>query len=91
MTHIVGDTTAHGGQAITFERLHTSQIISERESGPMDLPPPPVRASANKAPHLRLVVNRDKPMTVHCDMDTAMLELIERLEIVIQPKLSLVS
>ncbi|HEY4114669.1 MAG TPA: PAS domain-containing protein [Rhizomicrobium sp.] len=91
MTLIVGDPAARAGQPITFERLLTSRLVSEREPGaPLDLPPPPRLVSA-KAPHLRLVVNRDKPMTVHCDMDTAMRQLIETLEIVIQPKLSLVS
>jgi hypothetical protein len=30
-------------------------------------------------------------MTVHCDIDTAMQQLIETLQIAIQPKFSLVS
>jgi len=92
MSHIIGDPAARSGQPITFERLLTSQLVSEREPGtPMDLPPPAVRATTTRAPHLRLVVNRDKPMTVHCDMDTAMRQLIETLDIVVHPKLSLVS
>lgn len=92
MTLVIGDPTARAGQPITFERLLTSQLISEREpAAPIDLPPPPVRAVAGRASHLRLVVNRDKPMTVHCDIDTAMRELIETLQIALQPKLSLVS
>jgi len=92
ISHIVGDGNARNGQPIAFERLLGSQFVSEREpAAPLDLPPPSaMRASPTRAPHLRLVVNRDKPITVHRDMDEAMQSLIATLELVPLPKFRVV-
>jgi hypothetical protein len=88
IAQVLGDSSALAGQAIAFERLVGYQIVCEDEPlVPSYLPPPPppplpepVR-SHPKAPHLRLVASREKPATVHADMDQMIHRLIEALDI----------
>ena len=80
----LGDTTPLLGNPIAFERLVGSEFVCETAPPPDVLPPPAppvVRPQAN-TPHLRLVVSRDKPATVHIEMDDVMKRLTDALEIV---------
>ena len=103
MVQITGDVSALAGRPIAFERLVGSQLIREGEplssfdSPPPPMPPPndfsePVR-SHPRAPHLRLVISRDKPVTVHreMEMDVMMQRLIGALDIAPLPLSSVVS
>lgn len=100
MVQILSDMNQLGGKPIAFERLVGSQLVVENEplstfDIPMPPPPPPPRGghfgnNHPKAPHLRLVVNREKSTTLHFEMDAAMKGLIEALEIVTGPVLKLV-
>ena len=94
MTHVLGDPAALLGKPITFERLVASQFVTETEPMlPPDMmpPPPPAVRTHARAPHLRLVVSRDKPATVHFEMDTMMQRLVKALEIVTTSHLRAVS
>jgi hypothetical protein len=95
MAQALGDHSALLGKPIMFERLVASQFVRENEPllPPEVLPPPPPPALRGhaKAPHLKLVVSRDKPATVHFEMDAMMLRIIEALEIVTMPRLRAVS
>ena len=94
MTQVLGDSASLLGKPITFERLVASQFVSETEPlMPPDVlpPPPPAIRTHAKAPHLRLVVSRDKPATVHFEMDSVMQRIVEALEIVATPHLKAVS
>jgi hypothetical protein len=97
MVQILSDMTPLGGKPIAFERLVGTQLIVENEPlSTLDLPPPPpphsgFRGSFHpKAPHLRLIVNHDKPATLHFEMDLMMKQLIEALEIISKPVMKLV-
>ena len=99
MVQILSDMTPLAGKPIAFERLIGSQLVLENEPLPtsFDLPPPPppprdgFRGTYNpKAPHLRLVVNHDKPATLHFEMDLMMQQLVEALEIISKPVMKLV-
>lgn len=70
MIQILGDQTLLAGKPIAFQRLVASQLI--REDDPLSSvdswpPPPPPDGLHNnpRARHLRLVVSRAKPATVH--------------------------
>ncbi|HEX2593622.1 MAG TPA: PAS domain-containing protein [Rhizomicrobium sp.] len=71
MVQIMSDATPLVGRVIAFERLVASQLVREDEPLPIfDEPPPPpppgdTIRSHPRAPHLRLVVNRDKPVVLH--------------------------
>jgi hypothetical protein len=70
LVQVMSDATPLVGRVIAFERLVTSQLVREGEPlGAFDdppLPPPSETAKSHpKAPYLRLVVNRDKPATLH--------------------------
>ncbi len=103
MVQVLSDPSVVGGRPIAFERLVGSQLIQESEplssfDNPAPPPPPPpptmnVESLRRRpgAPHLRLVVSRPDPATVHHDMDETMQKLIAALEIVAQPKMSVVS
>jgi len=90
---ILGDAGAHMGNPIAFQRLAGSKLIQEDEpfsEGPPPPAPPVLPQTARshpKAPHLRLVVSREKPAGVHFEMDDDMRKLIAALQI--SPKLSL--
>jgi hypothetical protein len=85
MVQFLGDSGTLAGRTIAFQRLVGSKIIQEDE--PLSsLPPPPAPPAGPgpghpKAPHLRLVVSRDRPATVHFEMDEMMCQLISALEI----------
>jgi hypothetical protein len=93
IVQFLGDSGALAGRPIAFQRLVGSKIVCEDEplsSLPPSPPPPPPSdhiRSHPRAPHLRLVVSRDRPATVHFEMDEMMRQLIAALEIA--PKLSL--
>ncbi len=94
ISQVLGDAGALLGKPITFERLVGSEFVRETEPlPPPDIlpPPPPVIRAYGKAPHLRLVVSRDKPAVVNRDMDGMMKRLIDALEIVQTRKLRAVS
>jgi hypothetical protein len=97
LTQILSDTAQLGGKPIAFERLVGSQLVQEDE--PLSnntLPPPPMPPSDAlrshpRAPHLRLVVSRERPAIVHNEMDEMMLRMIAALDIVTQPSARLVA
>jgi hypothetical protein len=97
VSHVLGDASQLRGKPITFERYLGSEIAREVEAiapaadGPP--PPPPVipARSFDKAPHLKLVVSRDKPVPAQCEMDAMMQRLIGALELAPPPKLRQVS
>jgi hypothetical protein len=65
---VLSDPAPLYGRTIAFERLAGSQLIREGEpltQSPLPPPPPPgeTRRVLAKAPHLRLVISQDKPMT----------------------------
>jgi hypothetical protein len=82
MVQILGDATPLTGRAIVFERLVGSQIVREDEPIPVfeALPPPPTPLrgttlrSHPRAPHLRLVIDREKPHTARYETEN----LLER-------------
>jgi hypothetical protein len=92
MVHFLGDTSTLAGRTLASQRLVGSTMI--REDEPVEgLPPPappaePVRVQP-KAPHLRLVVSRNRAATIHCEMDDVMSQLLAALEIKRGPRLSL--
>jgi hypothetical protein len=95
ISHLLGDHAALFGKAITFERLVSSTLVHEAGEPPfVDLPPPPppaVTRSFWKAPHLRLVVNRDKTAVARKDVDPTIQRLMEALEIAPLPSSRAVS
>jgi hypothetical protein len=100
MMQVLSDPSPLAGRPIAFQRLVASQFVREDEPlstyAPPPPPPPPPPAlrslrSHPKAPHLRLVVSREKPMPLNFDMDEAMQNLIRKLDIVAQPLMKVVS
>ena len=85
IVQVLSDPTPLAGRPIAFERLVSCQMIREDEPlSTFSAPPPPMPPlepirSHPRAPHLRLVVSRDKPAAVH--MDTMMQDLIAMLGI----------
>lgn len=80
MVQFLNDSTA--GAVVLHQRLMGSMLIRETETRDRsDDPPPPSLRMSRKAPHLRLVVSRDRPVTLHREMDDAMRQLISALEI----------
>ena len=98
MVQVLSDANQLAGRPIAFERLVGSQLVREDEplstyDPPAPPPPPPSRPSLRshpKAPHLHLVVSREKSATLHCEMDESMLRLIRALDIMTAPPPSLV-
>lgn len=99
MVQVLSDANQLAGRPIAFERLVGSQLVREDEPlstydppAPPPLPPPlrPSLRSHPKAPHLRLVISREKSATLHREMDESMLRLIRALDIVTAPAPSLV-
>jgi hypothetical protein len=88
MLQFLSDATSLCGRPIAYERLIGSTMIREQDpaSPPLDppMPPPPFELGrvAPKAPHLRLVVSRDEPATLHFQMDTTMRRMFAALDIV---------
>lgn len=85
LTQVLSDVAQLGGRPIAFQRLVASQLIREDEPlPPVALPPPPppqnqILRNHSKAPHLRLVVSRDRPSTVHTIGEEMMRRLFEML------------
>jgi hypothetical protein len=100
MMQVLSDPSPLAGRPIAFQRLVASEFVHEDEPLSAYVPPPPpppppaptVRSlrSHPKAPHLRLVVSQQKTMTANFDMDEAMQQLIQRLDIVAQSPVALV-
>lgn len=92
MAQILGDASQLAGRPIAFERLVGSQLVREDEplstydppAPPPPMPPHSLRGHP-KAPHLRLVVNREKTATLHREMDEPMQRLIRALDIMAAP------
>lgn len=91
---VLSDPTPLAGRSIAFQRLVASQFLREDEPLWTDIPPAspslPSLRTHPKAPHLRLVASREKPMPAKFEMDDAMLELMKHLEIVVEPAAVLV-
>ncbi|HEY1836148.1 MAG TPA: PAS domain-containing protein [Rhizomicrobium sp.] len=85
ITQVLSDPMPLAGKPIAFERLVSCQMIREDEPlSTYNAPPPPMPPlepirSHPRAPHLRLVVSRDKPTIVH--RDSIMQDLIAMLGI----------
>ena len=99
LMQITSDPTQLIGRPIAFERLVGSKIVRENEPlstydpPPPPPPPPSIRPTLRshpRAPHLRLVVSREKGATLHSEMDESMLRLIEMLDIVAAPPPALI-
>lgn len=76
LVQILSDDSPLFGRTIAFQRLVGSQIVREDEPLPSfdQLPPPPPPPPTSlrshpKAPHLRLVVSQNKPVTLHLDAE----------------------
>lgn len=96
MVQILSDVAHFPGRAIAFQRLVGSQIVREDEPlSTFDVPPPPMPPmepairTHPRAPHLRLVVSRDRPAAA-AHMDSAMREFVEALDSLTRPVLQLV-
>lgn len=62
ISQLIGDPLGLAGNPIVYERLIGSQFICEENSTvPADYAPTASRLTPTKAPHLRLVVNRQSP------------------------------
>jgi hypothetical protein len=90
LVQVLSDPTPLAGKPIAFERLVGSQLVREDEPlTTFDVPPPPMPPmmpadlrSHPRAPHLRLVISQDRPVTLHFDLDEPMRKLIKALDIV---------
>jgi hypothetical protein len=71
ITLTLGDVVQLGGRPVAFQRLIASQLVREDEPAAIAPPPPPAHAPRGplRAPHLRLVVSRDRPETLHFESD----------------------
>ena len=78
MMQILGDTAPLLGRTISFQRLVGSQFIREDEGiDEPDVMPPPPRINRD-GPNLRLVINRERPATVHFEGDERVASLLEQ-------------
>ena len=89
LVQVLSDPSPLAGKPIAYERLVGSQLIREDEPlSTFETPPPPMPPmlpAHPRAPHLRLVVSRDKPATLHFDLDETMRKLVDALNIVALP------
>lgn len=87
ITQFLGDWTQLGGRAIAYERLSDARLVCEHEPSDHTTDPPPPQppeigsGGFARAPHLRLVVSRDRPAPLQRDMDDEMCCLIAALDI----------
>lgn len=94
---VLSDPAPMAGKPLAFQRLVASQFVRENEPLSTFVPPPPpppappTLRTHPKAPHLRLVVSRERPLPANFDMDEAMQALIKRLDIVLERPMALVS
>jgi hypothetical protein len=95
MAQTLGDPSILLGKPITSQRLVGSKLVQEDEpfSDTPQPPTPPIlpqpAQSHPKAPHLRLVVSREKPVDAHFEMDESLRKLVTALEITPMAKPSL--
>jgi hypothetical protein len=89
LVQVLSDPSPLSGKPIAFERLVGSQLIREDEPlSTFETPPPPMPPmlpAHPRAPYLRLVASRDKPATLHFDLDEMMRKLADALNIVALP------
>jgi len=89
LVQVLSDPAPLAGRPIAYERLVGSQLVREDEPlSTFETPPPPMPPmlpAHPRAPHLRLVVSREKPVTLHFDLDEAMQRLIGALNIAALP------
>lgn len=88
MVQFLNNSVTLAGNPIAYERLMGSKLIRETESPDRMDDPPPSRPISRKAPHLRLVVSRNEPVTIYCEMSDTMRQLISTFDIA--PPLKLV-
>ncbi|HEY6578562.1 MAG TPA: PAS domain-containing protein [Rhizomicrobium sp.] len=85
IVQFLSDSGQLGGRPIAYERLTDCRMVCEHEppgrSPDPPAPPPDSGRFAHNAPHLRLVVSRQGPATLHCVMDSEMRSLISALDI----------
>ncbi len=81
IAQFLGDCSQLGGRPIAYERLIDSRLVCEQDPLDPPAPPPFVGKPSAKAPHLRLVVSRDEPAPLHCEMDGQMRALVTALDI----------
>lgn len=88
VSHTLGDAGTARGFPVISERLVWSEVVREQalpaptESGTAAPLPSQGGSATYKNSHLRLVINRDKPLVPQASVEDAMLRLIEALEIV---------
>lgn len=80
MVQFLNDSMALAGEPISYERLMGSKLLRETESSDRMDDPPPSRTVFRKAPHLRLVISRSEPVTIHCEMGETMDQLISAFD-----------
>ena len=89
LVQVLSDPAPLSGKPIAYERLVGSQLVREDEPlSAFETPPPPMppmMPAHPRAPHLRLVVSRDRPVTLHFDLDGAMQKLVAALNIAALP------
>lgn len=93
MAQVLSDPSPLSGRPISFQRLIASQFVRESEPLSADPPSPPMIGPMGghpKAPHLRLVASRERPLSANFDIDEAMQALMEGLEIIAPPTIALV-
>jgi hypothetical protein len=84
ITQFLGDAAQLAAQPISYERLMGAKMIREDDTtGRMSDPPipPPRSGIGTRAPHLKLVVSRSDPVTLHCEMDDTMRKLVAAFDI----------
>ncbi|HEY2070556.1 MAG TPA: PAS domain-containing protein [Rhizomicrobium sp.] len=88
LVQVLSDQSQLAGKPIAYERLVGSQLVREDEPlSTFDVPPPPMPPMITtvrqhpRAPHLRLVVSQDKPVTLHMDLEQPLRQLMEALNI----------
>lgn len=80
MMQVLGDASPLIGRAIAFERLVGAQLIREDEpTADFDVMPPPSfpHPDQRRGSHLRLVVDREKPTTVHYETEHVMRRVMD--------------
>ena len=98
IAQVLSDPSPMSGKPVVFQRLIASQFVRESEPLSAEAPTPPSvppmlgpTGGHPRAPYLRLVVSREKPMMANFEMNDAMQGLIERLGIVAPTPVALVT
>jgi hypothetical protein len=89
IAQVTGDGTALFNHAIICERLVDAKVVEEIEPSVqpdrLQFPPPSKFRTLGKAPHLTLVINRDKKPAAASEANVLMQRLVDALEIVSPP------